>query len=124
MLLTGGVWNCEGKKFYTDGYLPRSEVVGYDSRAHGFLPFLAGISADYVDFSRDGQWVTYISIPDNSLWRSRINGSERLQLTFPPVSPFLPHWSPDNSQIIYTDLQQRKATKTFLISAQCGAPLP
>jgi serine/threonine protein kinase/Tol biopolymer transport system component len=124
MLFPWGVPSPDGKKFYTDGYLQRSEVVRYDRRAHGFLPFLAGISADYVDFSRDGQWVTYISIPDNSLWRSRINGSERLQLTFPPVSPFLPHWSPDNSQIIYTDFQQGKAPKTFLISAQGGAPVP
>jgi len=85
---------------------------------------LSGISADFVDFSQDGQWITYVSIPENTLWRSRVDGSERLQLTFPPVAPFLPHWSPDDSQIIYTDFQAGKPPKAFLISTQGGTPLP
>jgi len=120
MQFTWGIPSTDGKRFYADGYLQRSQVVRYDNRAHGFLPFLSGISADQVDFSRDGQWVTYVSIPDNSLWRSRADGSDQLQLTFPPTLVFLPHWSPDDSQIIYTGAGQ----KTFLVSAQGGTPIP
>jgi len=119
-----GVPSPDGKKFYADGYLPRSEMVRYESHAHAFVPVLSGISADFVDFSQDGQWITYVSIPENTLWRSRVDGSERLQLTFPPVAPFLPHWSPDDSQIIYTDFQAGKPPKAFLISTQGGTPLP
>jgi serine/threonine protein kinase/Tol biopolymer transport system component len=119
-----GVPSPDSKKFYADGWLSRSEIVRYDSRAQGFVAFLSGISADFVDFSRDGQWVTYVSIPGNSLWRCRVDGSERLQLTSPPSSAFLPHWSPDNSQIIYTDFHAGQAQKTFLISAQGGEPVP
>jgi Tol biopolymer transport system component len=102
--------------------MPRYELVRYDSNARAFIPFLSGISADYVDFSHDGQWVTYVSMPDSTLWRSRVDGSDKLQLTFPPVAAFLPHWSPDNSQIVYTDTQLGKTWKSFLISSQGGTP--
>jgi len=44
--------------------------------------------------SRDGKWTPSVSYPDATLWRSRLDGSERLRLTFSPVSAFLPHWSP------------------------------
>jgi Tol biopolymer transport system component len=119
-----GIPSLDGKKFFADGWLPRSELVRYDSHAHGFLPFLSGISADYVDFSRDGKWVVYVSIPDGTLWRSRADGTERLQLTFPPVVPFLPHWSPDATEIVYTNLLPATHQNSFLISAQGGAPVP
>jgi eukaryotic-like serine/threonine-protein kinase len=122
MLFTFGVPSPDGKKFFADGWLPRSEIVRYDNHAHGFVPFLSGISADHLSFSQDGKWVVYVSVPDNTLWRSRVDGGERLQLTFPPVKPFLPHWSPDSAQIAYTDTQSGKPWKSFLISAQGGAP--
>jgi dipeptidyl aminopeptidase/acylaminoacyl peptidase len=97
--------------------------VRYDSNAHSFVPFLSGAPIDQVEFSRDGHWVVYVSI-DGNLWRSRVDGSERLQLTFPPVVPFLPSWSPDGTQIVYTDWPHEpgRPSKAFLISAQGGAP--
>jgi Tol biopolymer transport system component len=122
MLFTFGVPSPDGKKFFADGFMPRSELVRYDDKAHEFVPYLSGISADYVDFSRDGKWVIYVSRPDNNLWRSRIDGTDRLQLTFAPIVPWLPRWSPGGSQIAYTDHQPGKPWKSFLISAQGGAP--
>ena len=113
----------DGKKILADGWVPHSEMVRYDSKAQAFVSFLSGISADYVDFSRDGEWIVYVSVPDYTLWRSRVDGSDRLQLTFPPAVPFLPHWSPDGTQIVYSDTQQGKPFKSFLISAQGGAPV-
>src|SRR5207248_686626 len=98
----------DGKKLFADGWIPRSELVRYDSKVQEFVPYLSGMSADFVDFSRDGKWIVYVSRPDGALWRSRVDGSERLQLTFPPVNPFLPHWSPDGSQIVYSDTQTGK----------------
>jgi len=124
MEFTFGVPSPDGKKVFADGFLPRAELVRYDRNARTFLPFLGGISADFVDFSRDGKWVAYVSIPDQALWRSRIDGSERLQLTFSPAAPFLPHWSPDGSQIIYTDLQPGSYQNSYVISAQGGAAMP
>jgi eukaryotic-like serine/threonine-protein kinase len=112
----------DGKKLFVDGYLPRGELVVYDIKSHQFFPFLSGISAGELDFSRDRKWVAYVSYPDGTLWRSRTDGSEHLQLTFPPVSPLLPRWSPDGTQIAYIDTQGGQPFKIFLISAQGGAP--
>jgi eukaryotic-like serine/threonine-protein kinase len=112
----------DGKKLFADGGLARGELVSYDTKSQQFRSFLSGISAHMLDFSRDGKWVAYVSVPDNTLWRSRVDGSERLQLTFPPVSAFLPFWSPDGAQIAFTDMQSGQPSKMFLISAQGGAP--
>jgi eukaryotic-like serine/threonine-protein kinase len=67
-----------------------------------FLPFLSGISATDPTFSRDGMWVAYTSFPDNLLWRSRSDGTERMQLTYPPMIAFFPFISPDGSKISFT----------------------
>jgi Tol biopolymer transport system component len=112
----------DGKKLFVDGNLPRGELVAYDNKSHQFLPFLSGISVDGVDFSQDGKWVTYVAYPDGTLWRSRIDGSERLQLTFRPVFAFLPHWSPDGTEIAYMNTQWGQPWQILLISAQGGTP--
>jgi len=112
--------SADGRKIFGGGWSGRSELVRYDSRSHQFTPFLGGISAGELDFSRDGKWVAYVS--DGALWRSRADGSERLQLTSPPISPFLPRWSPDGKQIAYVDEQAGPLWQIFLISAEGGAP--
>jgi eukaryotic-like serine/threonine-protein kinase len=110
----------DGKKLYVDGYDKRGELVRYDSTSHQFVPYLSGISAGELDFSRDGKWITYVSYPDGSLWKSRIDGGERLQLTYPPMNAVLPRWSPDGTEIAFVDQELGKAWRILLISADGG----
>ena len=77
----------DGKKLFVAGRQGRGELVRYDARSHQFVQFLSGISAGELDFSRDGTWVTYVSYPDYALWRSHVDGSAPLQLTFPRCPP-------------------------------------
>jgi Tol biopolymer transport system component len=111
-----------GRKLFVQGTQPHGELVRYDASSKQFVPFLGGISASDVAFSRDGKWAAYVAVPGNTLWRSRIDGSERLQLTSPPAAASLPAWSPDGTQIAYISAQPGKPWKIFLVSAQGGSP--
>ena len=122
LLYSTAVPALDGKKLLVQGMQQRGELVRYDGVAKQFVPFLGGISATDLAFSRDGKWVTYIAVPDATLWRSRVDGSERLQLTYPPWTAALPSWSPDGSQIAYITAQPGKPFKIFLVSAQGGSP--
>ena len=113
-----------GRKLYVIGEHLRGELVRYDWGLGGFVPCLAGISAEFVDFSRDRKWVTYVSFPDRILWRSRLDGSERLQLTAPPVQATMPRWSPDGKRIAFFDAAPGKPWEIYLISAEGGQPEP
>jgi eukaryotic-like serine/threonine-protein kinase len=111
----------DGKKLYVVGRTPRGELVRYDAKSGQFLPFLAGISAEHVSFSEDGQWVAFVMFPQGTLWRSKLDGSERLQLTYPPLYVSLPRWSPDGKQIAFFSTTPGKPSKIFLVSPEGGA---
>ena len=112
----------DGKQIFVLGKAMRGELAVYDTASDEFRPYLNGISAGYVDFSTDGQWVAYVSYPQNILWRSRIDGSDRLQLTFPPMGPVLnPKWSPDGHLIAFTEWGENR--KIYLVPATGGTPM-
>ena len=114
--------STDGKRLFVVGEQLRGELLRYDSHSGQLVRFLSGISAAELDFSRDGKWVTYVSYPARILWRCRIDGSERIQLTHAPISAMLPRWSPDGSRILYSATQEGKPWKLFLISSHGGAP--
>ena len=114
----------DGKKLFVVGTQPRAELVRYDAKSSDFVPFLGGISASDVDFSRDGQWMTYVSLPDGVLWRSKTDSGSRLQLTYPPMRTALAHWSPDGQQIAFSGAIPGKPWKVFVISKDGGTPDP
>ncbi len=110
----------KGNRLFVIGERQRAELQRLDLKSGQFVPFLNGISAGELDFSRDGQWVTYISYPDYALWRSRIDGNDKLQLTYPPMAPAMPRWSPDGKRIAFVDVLPGRPTKIFLAPAEGG----
>ena len=111
----------DGKKLFVVGMQPRGELVRYDAKSGEFIPYMGGISAGDLDFSRDGKWIAYIQYPENTLWRSRIDGTERVQLTYAPLTAALPHWSPDGQQIAFSAYMPGKPWQVYLI-AKDGTP--
>ena len=114
--------SLDNKKLFVGAQQGRAELVRYDPQSQHFVSFLSGISAGELDYSRDGQWVTYISYPDQTLWRSRADGSDRLQLTFAPVAAGLPRLSPDGTQIAYIARQPGQRWKVYLVPRDGGTP--
>jgi Tol biopolymer transport system component/DNA-binding winged helix-turn-helix (wHTH) protein len=112
----------DGKKLFVVGEQQRGELARFDMKTQQWGRYLPGISADQLDFSRDGGWVVYVTYPEGSLWRSKVDGSQRLQLTYPPMQTALPRWSPDEKQIVFTAKVPGKPWKIYLISAEGGSP--
>lgn len=108
------------KKIFAVGEKRRIELVRYDQKAGRFFPFLGGMSAGEVHVSPDGNWVVYVSYPDRTLWRSKLDGSERLPLTRPPMQADFPRWSPDGKRIVFVGSTPEKPRKLFLVAAEGG----
>jgi Tol biopolymer transport system component len=85
-----------------------------------FETALPGLSAIYLSFSRDGEWMTYVNYKDLSLWRSRTDGSEALRLTSRPMDVELPSWSPDGREIAFMAREPGRKWRIYLVSRDGG----
>jgi len=122
MHLTSPLPARDGKKLFVIGTQQRGELVRYDAKSGQWVPYFSGISAQCVSFSGDGKQLAYVTYPEGSLWRSGSDGSERIQLTFPPLQAFLPYWSPDGKQIAFMGLAPDHHWHIFLVSPEGGSP--
>ena len=118
----GPVPSKDGKKLFVLGWQRRGELARYDAKSGQFVPFMSGISAESPSFSRDRQWVAYVSIPEGNPWKSKLDGGERLQLTFLPLTAYEPRWSPDGKKIAFQGIMPGQPWKMYLISSDGGAP--
>lgn len=115
----------DGKRLFVVGEQLRGQLVRYDAATRQFPPYAQGVSADQVAFSRDGQWMVYVEFPEGTLVRSRLDGTERRQLTFPPMRALNPQWSPDGTQIAFHASERMDAfNKIYLVSTNGGVPSP
>jgi len=112
---------ARGNQLFVVGAQQRAELQRYDVKSGQFLPYLSGISAGKIDISPDGQWVTYVAYPQNTLWRSRLDGSEKLQLSSPPLLADTPRWSPDGKKIAFVGLNP-SLNKIYVVSGEGGTP--
>lgn len=106
----------DGQKIFAIGTKQRNELFRYDLASKKFVPFSLGTGAFNPTFSSDGAWVAYTT-SDGSLWRSRADGTDRLQLTFPPDVVWDTFISPDGKWVSY-----RQRESTYIIGINGGAP--
>jgi len=81
-------------------------------------------SAALAVYSRDGQWVAWLNAADGSLWRSRADGKERVEVTTPPLRIFNMKWSPDNRTLALMAEEPGKPWKIYLVKAEGDIPTP
>jgi Tol biopolymer transport system component/DNA-binding winged helix-turn-helix (wHTH) protein len=127
-LTTGPInWNAPvpGKgmnRIFSAGETARVELYRFDPKTKQLQPFLGGISAQDVSFSRDGQFVAYVSFPDDILWKANRDGSNPVQLSTAAMHPANPRWSPDGSKILFGDYEERDSNRIYLVSSQGAVP--
>ena len=124
MTLSSPLPSSNGKKLFVTGRTYRGQSMRYDPKSASFTAFLGGVSGEYLTFSADGQWAAYVSYPEGTLWRTRVDGSQRLQLTYPPMYPVLPRWAPDGKNILFFEFgaAANKPARMYEISPDGGTP--
>jgi hypothetical protein len=110
--------SLDGRQLFAVGNKRRGEAVRYDLKTQQLFPYFGSISAFEFNFSRDGKWVVYLTYPDHALWRSRPDGSDRLQLTYPPMQAIYPRISPDGSRVTFSTPDYQ----SYMIGINGGTP--
>jgi DNA-binding winged helix-turn-helix (wHTH) protein/Tol biopolymer transport system component len=118
--VSGGLVLASGGKVYWIGAHPNRELSSYDTKTSMFNPFLGGSGIGPLSFSHDGRWLVYVD--QGLLFSSKSDGSERRQLTTPPLQAKGCVWSPDGSQIAFDGQLPGGALTMYVISAKGGHP--
>jgi Tol biopolymer transport system component/DNA-binding winged helix-turn-helix (wHTH) protein len=98
------------------------QLLRIDPKTSAKTAMLAQSGATDMDFSLDGQWVVYAARENGTLWKSRIDGSSKVQLTARATGAFAPHWSPDQKQILFTGFLIDSQPRLYVVSADGGSP--
>ena len=118
----GPVPSKDGSRIFALGLSPRGELSRFDSKTKQFQPFLGGISAQGVSYSKDGKSIAYVSYPEGILWKADRDGSNPVQLTDPPLQAFMPRWSPDGKQISFAGDYPGPNGAFYIVSSDGGSP--
>lgn len=118
------VFSPDGEKLYVIGQQKRGELVRYDRRSEAWLPYLSGMSAEFLEFAPDGQWITYVDFPGGNLWRSRVDGSDPLKLTGSNLQVINPAWSPDGKEISFAGMRPGEPWRVYVVGVEGGAVRP
>jgi Tol biopolymer transport system component/DNA-binding winged helix-turn-helix (wHTH) protein len=112
-------------RIYFVGENAQIELLHALPKSPAFIALEQNLSAaDLAEYSLDGQWVAWLNASDDSLWRSRIDGSQRIELTTPPLRIFTMKWSPDNKRLALMAKEPGMPWKLYLIDAEGGNPTP
>ena len=96
----------------------------FDAKASRFEPLLGGLQGGFLDYSWDGRWVAWVDLRELTLWRSRADGSEPLQLTTPPLAVGLVRWSPDGKRLAFVGKPPDSLPRIYVMPSDGGTPEP
>lgn len=113
----------DGKRLFALGLQYSHSAFRFDPLQQIFLPFLSSKPKFDFAFSRDGKWVAYVGERE-ALWRSRVDGSEALQLTSGPIEAMRPRWSPDGTHILFMGYKADTTSTPYIIRFNGGTIAP
>ena len=99
----------------------QSELLRLAHDKTAFSPMLNIPVVYKASLASKGDWLALI-LPGWTLWRSRMDGSERIQLASDfPGAIDSPRWSPDGSRIVFQGRSQDRPWNIYLVNANGGS---
>jgi Tol biopolymer transport system component/DNA-binding winged helix-turn-helix (wHTH) protein len=114
----------DGKRIFALELNPEGDVMRYDHKSRRLISLPGLPHNNAVFYCPTDQWIMYQSDADFSLWRSKADGSQPLQLTGPLLRLADPQWSPDATQIAYMGAGDglNRGTQVFVVPRDGGDP--
>ena len=113
----------DGKRLFFEGWhQDHNEFLRYDFKTGRASVELPGISGTWLEYSRDRKWVTYVTVPEGTVFRAAADGSQRLQLSWPPMSALEPRWSPDGKEIAFAASMPGQSNRIYIVPFDGGTP--
>jgi Tol biopolymer transport system component/DNA-binding winged helix-turn-helix (wHTH) protein len=111
-----------GQQIFFVGQDIHSRLERYNSELKEYVPqqgFLA--AADHITFSNDGRWVAWVDL-DHRVWRSQVDGADKVLLTPASMHVYMAAWSPDNTQLALMSREPGQPWQIYTVSANGGSP--
>lgn len=96
------------------------EPILYDVISRQYRLFLPIMPMLDLALSKDGKWAAVQRLPDWTLWRTRLDGTERVRLVAPPMHIGHPRWSPDGTTITFEGRMPGGQVRAYVVSAEGG----
>jgi Tol biopolymer transport system component/DNA-binding winged helix-turn-helix (wHTH) protein len=113
-----------GTRIFALGTHPEYQLIRVGAKTQNVTRLLDDAGATTVDYSPDGEWIVYALRQNGSIWKSRRDGSGRVELTSTPPGAFAPSWSPDGKKILFTAFSLGKQPQLYVIPSEGGTPQP
>jgi DNA-binding winged helix-turn-helix (wHTH) protein/Tol biopolymer transport system component len=116
--------SLKGDQLFSIGAHTRRELFHFNLAAHRAEPYLSNVSAQRSEAAHHSERTAWISSTDRTLWRSKEDGTDRVQLISPPLSVYMARWSPDDRRLLVMAKQPGTPYKIYIVSSDGGDPNP
>lgn len=95
-------------------------LISFDPASRNFRPYLPGISAHDLNFSRDGKQLAWVGPADQTVWIGRADGSDSRRIPVADIDNELPRWSPDGRRVAFMAKYAELPWRIFIFSVDSG----